>query len=820
MSNVTVIFTEKPAAARAAAEALGKLPGQPNSGAIMTRRGIVTHGIGHLIRQKMPEEVDEAAADWSNIAVTIDPIPVTPIEQTARQLQTVTKLLQKADLVLLAGDVGREGELIGYECFDYARYRGTIQRVLLKSLEPSAVKDAFANPRPAHETYPWYLEARARQENDYWIGLTSTRGASTRLRPREAGRAKWAMGPVKGPALALICDREIAIRRHVPEDYRVLWLDTVTEDGRALRLRHPEPGKPVLKDLALAERILAAARTAAGPLEVTSKLERVGPPQPFNIDAFLRKMGKTYNVPSDRAFKALERLYNAGYMTYPRTPARTWATAQAASAPAILEKLARLPGLEAAGAAASNPVIRRGSRYAEAKEHDALAPTRKVPALSELGADEKAAYLCVVRNYIANHLPDAEDHKTRVRFGVSVPGHGEPVPFAATGTVEKSPGWRVAFGAGRGAREEGAEETPIGKAAAEDEGSGRLPDLRNGEVVRARDVKAETKQTEPPPRFAEAEIPTVLSRLIDLVDDPKLKQALENPDDPKEPKGLGTPATRKDVGPELLELGYIEKDGKAVKPTSRGMAVYFAHQQDPLLKRQMEPVNRAELEFQLAKIGQAPSVDEAERRHRTFRTRALAETREVAAAYERAVPFSPDLVPEDLRPLVAGLGASAVSTKQLQLVRKIAKDKKIKLTPGMVSDPAAVRAFLDEHVPKRDKGANGPPTDKQITTIEKIAGRRKDEEGWDPDKRAPGWRESAKAASGYLDWAIKTIKAEEKQAGGARTSGGRSGSSGSDRSRSGSYRGGTGGRSAGGRSGPGSRRAGSPGGRSRGGVDM
>lgn len=796
--ELVVAITEKPAAARASAEALGKMPGQPNSGAIMTKRGIiVTHGIGHLIRQMMPEEIDKALTDWnSQIAVVVDPIPTVPIEGTKSQLNVVTKLLRRADLVLLAGDVGREGELIGYEMMEHAGYKGPVKRVLLKSLEPSAVKQAYAEPRPGHETYPWYLEARARQEHDYWRGLTATRGASTKLRPREAGRSVWATGPVKGPALALICEREIAIRRHKPEDYRILWLDAASEDGKAVRLRYPAPGRPVLKDLPLADRILASARTASGPIAVTSKLERVGPPQPFNIDAFLRKMGATYNVPSDRAFKALERLYNAGYMTYPRTPARTWASAQAQSAPHILQQLGAIPGLEAARTAAAQPVIRRGSRYAEAKEHDALAPTRKIPNLSELPADERAAYLCVVRNFIANHLPDAEDHKTSLTLEVTVPGHGT-VPFSATGTVEKSPGWRIAFGGGRDAREEGAEETPIGKAAAEEDGGGRLPVLQNGEAVRATGARADAKLTEPPPRFAEAEIPTMLARLIDLVEDPALRKALENPDDPKEPKGLGTPATRKDVGPELIALGYIEKDRKAVKPTARGFALYFAHQQDPVLRRELDPVSRAQLEFELTRIGQAGSVPEAERRHEAFRARALAETRGLADAYAKAKPFSTDMVPEDLRDVVGGLGARSVSPRQRKLAMEVAKQKNIKLSPAALKDPEAVRAFLDEHLPKRPAGErpDGPPTEKQVNAIERIADRNKGDAEWDPDKRTPEWRGSAKAASEFLSWAVKRIEADKKAQGqangtrgrygeGTRTRSGSSGATSSSRSRS------------------------------------
>lgn len=763
--GTVVVFTEKPGAARAAADALGKLPGQPNSGVILTKKGFfVTHGIGHLMRLQMPEEIDPAMGEWDKIAVLANPIPMTPIEGTRSQLNAVVKLLSKADLVLLAADVGREGELIGYEVFEHARYKGRIQRVLLKSLEPTAVREAFDNPQPAHLTYPWYLEAKARQNHDYWKGLTSTRGASTRLRPKEAGRTVWATGPVKGPALALICEREVAIRRHVPEDYRILWLDAAASGGRSVRLRYPGAGQAVLKDLPLADRILDAAKTASGPISVSDKLERVGPPQPFNIDAFQRKMGqKPYNLPSDRSFKALERLYNDGFVTYPRTPARTWAFAQAASAPYILEKLASVPGLEAAGAAAANPVIRKGSRYASSKEHDALAPTRKIPNLAQLGADERAAYLCVVRNYIANHLPDAEDFKTRVRLDVPVAGR-EPVAFTATGTVEKNPGWRVAFGGGRGGKEDLADEAPIGKAIMEKEGETRLPMLKDGETVTATDAKAEARKTEPPPRFAEAEIPTVLARLIDVVDDPSLKKALENPDDPSQPKGLGTPATRKDVGPELIALGYVAIDNKVVKPTARGFALYFSHLQDPTLKREMDPVSRAQLEHELGLIGQASSVEEAERRRDAFIVRALADTRTVADAYDRAKPFSEEMVPNDLRDLVSGLGAKSVSQKQMKLVRDIAKQKGIRLSKDMTGNPEAVRLFLDEHAPKREKGedgklSDGPPSDKQVAAIQRFADHNKTDQDWNPDTRSPGWRTSARAASVYLDWAIKRVKA-------------------------------------------------------------
>ena len=81
--------------------------------------------------------------------------------------------------------------------------------------------------------------------------------------------------------------------------------------------------------------------------------------------------------------------------------------------------------------------------------------------------------------------------------------------------------------------------------------------MSDGEEATATGAEVATAVTEPPRRITRGELPVVMGRLIDQVDDPEVKRALENPANPNEPKGLGTAATRDTMLPKLLKSHYI-----------------------------------------------------------------------------------------------------------------------------------------------------------------------------------------------------------------------------------------------------------------------
>jgi DNA topoisomerase-3 len=83
-------------------------------------------------------------------------------------------------------------------------------------------------------------------------------------------------------------------------------------------------------------------------------------------------------------------------------------------------------------------------------------------------------------------------------------------------------------------------------------------------TVQNRGVEVQEDQTKPPPRVTEARILSLMENAGRAVDDEQLAQALHE-------KGIGTPATRADIIENLIRKGYVVRQGKALRPTVKGI---------------------------------------------------------------------------------------------------------------------------------------------------------------------------------------------------------------------------------------------------------
>lgn len=658
-------LAEKPATAEALARALGVRRRHP--GWTETNRGAVAALSGHVVRPRMPGD------SWSTEPILPDHLDLEVDPAKANVWRAVRPLIERASRVVVATDVGREGEAIGHQALDHAGYRGPRDRCLLKNLEPSAVREAVAGVVPAETTMPRLLEALERQYHDYTIGLTGTRAANVALNPARR-RDTWHVGPVKSPVVAMLVERERAIAAHVPRDVHSVAIE-VEAGGKRLALVH-EPRDERRFDPAYAAAVRQAVAGAEPILAVERRDESVLPPQPLSLDGFLARMGAA-GVPLGAASTALQALYDKGHVTYPRTGAVTWPYAAMAAAPAVLAGLARLPEAPLAGAAAAAaaaPVLRRGLRYAQPKEHDALAPTRSIPNLASLSRTERLAYLVVARNYVANHLPDARDRVTALGASLAVPGIG-PVEFRVVERRELAPGWRAAAGDER--------ERP---------GSGI--DLPDGTPARVAEARVETRQTKPPERYTPHGLVLAMARLIDQLDDPALRQALHNPDDPDRPKGLGTPATRKEIVQEIIAGGYAKAAGKngsgPLTATAKAERYVDAHRRHPVLARFFDPVRRAELEHQLETIGSAPSLAQARDRAGRWRERVRAGVVELAGAYAEARTAGGRAESYAVEPR-----GKAPTADMVKFARDLARRTGTRLPKGYLQDHAVCKGFLE-----------------------------------------------------------------------------------------------------------------------------
>src|SRR5205814_349095 len=106
-------------------------------------------------------------------------------------------------------------------------------------------------------------------------------------------------------------------------------------------------------------------------------------------------------------------------------------------------------------------------------------------------------------------------------------------------------------------------------AARDEDDEGReqqLPVLEQGEDADVRRVESLEKETKPPRRYTDASLLGAMETAGKLVDDDELREAMKD-------SGIGTPATRAAIIERLIDVAYIERDGRALIATDKGIQV-------------------------------------------------------------------------------------------------------------------------------------------------------------------------------------------------------------------------------------------------------
>lgn len=677
---------------------------------------------GHLLAAEEPGRIRPDWKPWrfEALPIVLDAIPVQcgtnrSGQSHAGRIAAIAQALRGVERVIIATDPGREGSMIAWEVLEHLGWRGRVDRLKLGALDDVSIRRAFATlarePDSGERDYAAYLEALCRQYEDYHLGLNGTRAISLRLRP-PAFREPWRFGGVQSPTLAILADLEARIRSFVPQDFYKVALHVETGTGAALTLWHMPKERIFARGTA--EAIAAAAAAWSGPLAVEQRDVRRAPPRLFSKDTLARRCAKRFGWDPQHTARLAQELYDQGYLSYPRTESESLPEGQAGDAGAVLAAIGRVrPDL--AALMTDDPIIRRGAKGHYVKdpgEHHAIVPLRKVPEGGRLNAEQIRLWDLVAQAYVAAHLPDGIDARTSVAAEVSVgeipeaasaPG---PRRFSVTGRVVRVPGWRAVYGA----EAEAEPDIVPGKARREDEASvARLPAVTDGEAARATGAEIAQAVTEPPRRITRGELPVVMGRLIDQVEDPAAKRALENPVNPNEPKGLGTAATRDTILPKLLKSHYISLAGgkdPAITVTEVGLAFIAAVRR--VFPAYGDPVGRAMFEADLAEIGRATTRADALARADRFRARTRARLDALIDAIGRAevVSLDPGLIPPGANPAARG-EARPPTPAMVAFAVSLAARKGVPLPRGCKSSLARCRAFLDAHAGPRPEARDG-----------------------------------------------------------------------------------------------------------------
>jgi DNA topoisomerase III len=557
----TLVIAEKPSVGR---DLTRVLPGAfaKHDGYLESDSHVVTWAVGHLVQLAEPDEYDPKFKKWRMADLPIVPDEfklVVRDERSKKQMSVITKMLKRddVDLVVNACDAGREGELIFAWTFQKANAKKPVQRLWLSSMTTAAIREAFGSLRPAEEFEKLEEAARSRSEADWIVGMNATRAATIRLRSSFDGAVS--LGRVQTPTLAIIARREEEIRAFKPEPY---WLvdatfePTAGESGRRYEGRFHAGAKPRLATAEEAEAIVAAVRDQAGEitkLETSTKKERA--PLLYDLTSLQRDANTRFGFSARRTLAAAQRLYEEHTaLTYPRTNSRFLPSDMVAELKPTASSVGSQPEYAKAAAYVTGlDLLPLGRVVNDEKvtDHHAIIPTNAEHRVDKMSDDDRRIYDMVVRRFLAVFHPDAEFENTRLETTVAT--H----VFRTRGRVLIVPGWRGVYGEGLESRGDGDDD---------EGGDQQLPKLERGENVRTLEVESLARETKPPRRYSDASLLAAMETAGKLVDDEELREAMKD-------SGIGTPATRAAIIERLIDVGYIERDGRALVATEKGLNV-------------------------------------------------------------------------------------------------------------------------------------------------------------------------------------------------------------------------------------------------------
>src|SRR5712692_4736123 len=590
-SGTIAVLAEKPSVARDIARVLGAT--SRGDGYLHGNGYVVTWAVGHLAALAQPHEINPEWRLWRRDLLPILPNrwPLVVYEKTKVQFEIVRKILgsPRISRVVCATDAGREGELIFRYIYEAAQCAKPVSRLWISSLTPEAIRKGFETLRPSSDYDALADAARGRSRADWLVGMNLSRAYSL------AYSEELSVGRVQTPTLAVVVERELAIRSFVPEDYLEIlanfrptsgtkestyqgtWFRTQPEDAadkeslqKAMRL--PADGEE-------ASRIVERARTGNASVEsIQSEMQRMAPPQLYDLTELQRHANRLFGFSAQKTLDTAQALYERHKLiSYPRTDSRHLSQDVAGTLPQII-KVIEVPFREhVAPGTGERPLGRRFIDDSKVTDHHAIIPTAISPEKTGLSAEESEIYDLICRRLLGAWQ---DDHIWSVTTVITAVRNGDSIDrFHTSGSAIQQVGWK--------ALDISAEKkTKSGKVGGDELRLEQVlpPGLALGQPQDVVDIQTLKKKTRPPKRLTEATLLTAMETAGKTLDEKELSEAMKE-------TGLGTPATRAAIIEVLLKRGYIVREGKSLEATDKGIRlieVVHAEVKSPAMTGQWE----------------------------------------------------------------------------------------------------------------------------------------------------------------------------------------------------------------------------------------
>ncbi|MEC4094983.1 type IA DNA topoisomerase [Myroides odoratimimus] len=541
-----VILAEKPSVAREIASLVGAKT--KKEGYIEGNGYCVTWAIGHLVSLAMPE-------DYRFQGFKREALPILPRSylllprkikkenkyisdpSALKQLKVIDKLFKACSEIIIATDAGREGELIFRYIYQYLNCNKPFKRLWISSLTEKAISEGLQNLKEGSEFDGLFRAGHSRSRADWLVGINASQALTISMND-----SVYSLGRVQTPTLNLICQRYLENTSFKKKLFYQIELEHQKDQAlfKSVSNEKWSSKKKVEQVLKLLQK-----QSEATVEKVEKKTIKEESPLLFDLTSLQKKANEVFGFSADETLSIAQSLYEKKFITYPRTSSKYIPDDLWEQIPNLLKVLSD-------DTRYSNYVLKlRLTRLnkktvdsVKVRDHHGLLTTDRLP--SSISLKEESIYHLIAQRVFESVSEPCYKQQTEVSLNVS------DFEFTLRTTLIVELGWR---------------EVTKELTSSDKEIIVELPDLKQGDKLKIKEVTNLEKSTKPKPLYTESTLLSVMENASKEVKDKTLQSVIKQ-------VGIGTAATRASIIETLLKRDYITRKAKSLVPTEKGLKVY------------------------------------------------------------------------------------------------------------------------------------------------------------------------------------------------------------------------------------------------------
>lgn len=452
-------------------------------------------------------------------------------------LKKIRKEAKGADTIYLATDPDREGEAISWHLAHILDIdEKEPSRIVFNEITPTAVKAAIKTPRTIDMDL--VNAQQARRVLDRLVGYKISPILWAKV------RKGLSAGRVQSVATRLIVDREEEINAFEPKEFWSIQADLLSAQGKKpfTAQYYGKDGKKVIPSTETEAMTLVKAvqKNKFTAMEVKRGERKQNPAPPFTTSNLQQEASRKLGFTTKRTMIIAQQLYegvdvggkgSVGLVTYIRTDS---VRVSNDALDVVRDTIGKRFGAEYLP---EKPNFYKGRKNAQ-DAHEAIRPSyidEYPPEVlkGKLSNDQFKLYKLIYERFVSSQMMPARYETMSVRIDA-----GGREEFRSSGRRVIFDGYTKIYQEGKDAKSD------------EDEESGMLPEIDEGDVFPLQELTPEQHFTQPPPRFTEASLVKTM-----------------------EEKGIGRPSTYAPTISTIVDRGYARREKRVLFPTELGELV-------------------------------------------------------------------------------------------------------------------------------------------------------------------------------------------------------------------------------------------------------